>query len=92
MKINVTRECIRKGNPSSPDSCPIALALKSHGVPFLGVISDLIETSDFSVDFILPLKAQRFIEDFDTEVKVKPFSFNIPKKVIKNFRRANAQT
>ena len=79
LRIRVTKKNIKYGKPNTTDFCPIALAVKSK-----------IKTSNVSVDgetieltssrfngaiYDLPVRAQKFVDRFDTGDSVKPFSF-----------------
>lgn len=60
-------------------TCPIALALKDHGLKGFYVKSYcLSDRKKTGADLIaLPRAAQTFIKRFDMEIKTKPFEFDI---------------
>lgn len=87
MKVQVTREDIRKGSAVSPRKCAIALAMKR-----LGIENPLIGPRDFTVitrtnqgiEILtrpLPKRARRFVSYFDCFHSARfllwPFSFEI---------------
>lgn len=85
--VKVTALDIKNGTPGHGDSCPIALALgrykddlracrkpASWDVDTLGI--DLAY-EDMPSHINIPAKAKKFIERFDAEMPVKPFSFRI---------------
>ena len=86
LKINVTKQCIRKGERENGAMCPIALACKAvDGVESASVDTDeiTIEGScipiagghiDGKIIFSTPKKAQRFITAFDAGRKPKPMT------------------
>ncbi len=77
MKITVTNKHILLGMKRSAYECPIALALKDSGLedPCVGEDSICIESS--FEDILLPIEAVSFIKDFDQNLTVKPFSFEL---------------
>lgn len=76
MKITVTQEDIEEGSPNDPCGCPIALAIGRaiQRIPAVHHKCIIIR----SKKYILPAEAQAFVHDFDNEVEVKPFEFEIP--------------
>ena len=76
MKIEVKQKHIRAGVKCSINYCPIALALSDCTGLIFSVGEMSIEHGDFSID--TPKRCERFIEAFDDEENVKPFSFNLP--------------
>lgn len=81
MNIKVTQKMIDKGLQCFSKKCPIALAFTDKG---FDVIVDL-DTVEFnskrdSKEIPLNKKIQKFISNFDSGRKVKPFSFVIPDK------------
>jgi hypothetical protein len=85
MKINVTAKHIKMGVPSEADSCPIAHAVreavnKSCLKTLLKDKRICVNESEITVGSLTmmpPQKAVKFIETFDEEKPVKPFSFNL---------------
>lgn len=81
-KIEVTQECIDKGEARNGLSCPVAIALINQGFihvtvsPFWVIgkhkITDL---KHFQVH--TPLVVLKFMNEFDTNKPVKPFTFEI---------------
>ncbi len=77
--IEVTQEMIDEGDKGMCQNCPIALALNQ--ALFVNDIS-VLRTRFYrvrNVDCVgnLPFEAQNFIEDFDRDKKVSPFSFEV---------------
>jgi hypothetical protein len=77
LTVKVTKEHIKKGTVWSDDSCPIALALKDQGFKGVFVPGEqfTVKFGKFNLTYGLPVKADLFIEKFDNEMLVKPFSF-----------------
>lgn len=74
MKVKVLRKHIRAGCPQSAVDCPIALALiDDYGEA--EVNEDNVKIRGFC--FKLPRKARIFVERFDAEKDVDPFSFEL---------------
>lgn len=77
-KIKVTKKDIKRGEPTDPYSCPIALAVKrTLKVKQVCVTLGLVEFLWKDVEIVapLPIKAETFIDRFDEELEVEPFSF-----------------
>lgn len=81
VTVRVTREDIRKGCRFGGSTCPIALAISRA----LSLPAD-VGPNNFQLcheplfgrtNHPLPLSAQRFIDRFDAELAVKPFSFKL---------------
>lgn len=73
-KINVTNYHIRRGIPGNFCQCPIALAIKGQTrVKHVWVAYEDIECGPFSVPTTKTI--QKFIDKFDDQKTVKPFSF-----------------
>ena len=94
MKIQVTKEDIKKGEQGSCEWCPVALAIqRTYGkdklvtvdVDSMGIWQDNREQH-----YQLPLIARDFIHDFDnSDIKseqLKPFLFKIGKRININER------
>jgi hypothetical protein len=78
VRIEVTQAHIDKGERTSAFSCPIALALKDHGVPKPAVTYTYFYKSDESEEQIyLPGKVCNFISAFDKGKPVEPFTFEL---------------
>jgi len=73
LKVNVTRDDIKRGVRENIHLCPIARALRRLGFSKISVDQNGIEIRNKVFD--IPPKASRFINDFDFEELVKPFSF-----------------
>ena len=87
--IDVTEQDIRHGIPCKAGNCPIALAservlTKMTGFPIQpfvdgDYITATIECDNYGTERIflgdLPLIACEFIQDYDSRLPVKPFSF-----------------
>lgn len=87
MTIHVTQEDIDKGTRGSFLACPIARAVKRQvGVRWAEVSDDHIRVADTALSgnvtrFRTPPEAADFINDFDSEEEVEPFSFELPAEV-----------
>jgi hypothetical protein len=85
MKIEVTQKDIDKGHRSSCYECPIAHAFKrkvKNKIRYgFAVNSECIEylTKDMWYSYNLPKKAKLFIQRFDRDYPVKPFTFEARK-------------
>ena len=80
MRIEVTAQDIVEGERFGCYSCPIALALKRIGKRNWAVKSEILRRwteSGRAVDVPLPRDAKAFIDDFDHDRPVEPFSFDI---------------
>jgi hypothetical protein len=77
--INVTEDDIKNARRQSCTRCPIANAFRKLNVPFLGVWVNMIAFPyDSNRDDInLPEVAVKFINDFDNNKEVSPFSFEV---------------
>jgi hypothetical protein len=75
MKIVVTQEHIDKGKIDHRCLCPIALAFSDAGLGDVTVSLNNAYTR--TTLWILPLEARLFVEEFDSGVEVKPFSFEL---------------
>ena len=78
-QVSVTADMIRKGEPHSNNTCPVACGMLAAGfkearvhIHFCTFRND--DTGD-SVSLALPLEAQSFVRDFDAGLPVSPFSF-----------------
>lgn len=77
MKIKITQEDINKGRPGSPTACPIAQGLKRMGFRRPQVCNS-VHCSGWGTLWVdLPLKALKFVGDFDNVKRVKPFEFEL---------------
>ena len=74
IKISVTEDDIKRGDPSNGRGCPIARALRRMDYRGYHVGINIIEWHDWS-GTALPAEAAKFISDFDAKKEVKPFSF-----------------
>ncbi len=81
MKIQVTKECIEKGQRKSKSCCPIALALKEAGyrLPLVGsrVATFRIAGTELRQRVFLPAGARDFVEAFDSGLDVEPTVFEL---------------
>jgi hypothetical protein len=81
VKIQVTQKHITQGVPTSPDTCPIALAAFDAGLRLAGgyllVTSKVIYTDKGK--YLLPDEACQFVRQFDDEKTVQPFEFTTNK-------------
>lgn len=89
VRINVTQEDIDMGLPCNAKSCPIALAALRCGQEQLERV-DGISATQYGIYYtagvehriswqgtIVPTRAKRFIEAFDSGKPVYPFSFTL---------------
>ena len=85
MKIEVTQKDIDKGLKSTCYYCPIALAFKRKikSEIALGVAVNAKNVHHFHEKswhrYDLPKEAKKFIQRFDSDQPVKPFTFEIKK-------------
>jgi hypothetical protein len=79
--ITVTAEHIAKGVPESCRHCPVALAIKDAlpGIELIAVDDTRVHLGGAACDvkIDLPPAAQHFIEAFDCDDPVEPFSFTV---------------
>lgn len=78
--IKVTEDHIKRGSRSSTMCCPVALALKdrSYRQASVGMQSITWRPSPGVVACArTPLNARRFMCDFDADLPVEPFEFNL---------------
>lgn len=82
VKVTVTKRDIQRGKTEEPKLCPIALAIKRVVPPRVtkvweGVMRECVDWDGAFVEALsdLPQKATKFIDRFDDEEQVKPFSF-----------------
>jgi hypothetical protein len=76
--VNVTAEHIANGQRAVAAACPVAIALSEQtGLPVRVGIHTAIGESYTSRHAELPLKAVRWIERFDYDQPVEPFSFEL---------------
>jgi hypothetical protein len=80
MKISVTKHYIAKGKPLYPDRCPVALAMTAALGEEIYVIGGLYRPATGGAYYALPLKVRKFVNDFDSGMTVKPFTFSIRRK------------
>lgn len=82
-RIKVTAKDIRDGTRRSCTQCPIVLAIQKLTTFKVTVSTAWVEIEGWWER--LPFEARLFICNFDTEQKVRPFSFtlNIPKEYLK---------
>lgn len=81
MLIQITKECIRKGQRKDCKRCPIARAIiKKFPNLLINVHGDYVNfasSGKFSVRVELPAIAQKFIKEFDFHYGGEPFEFEI---------------
>lgn len=78
MKITVTQEHIEDGKAEDELACPIALALRQQTNEDLAVFSFDAFRSGVSKSIPLPKIASDFINAFDYDKPVEPFTFDLP--------------
>jgi hypothetical protein len=76
VELNVTREHIEAGKPRRSHCCPVALALKEVGVIAPMVWAGSVGGENISEAPISP-KVMQFINDFDREFDVSPFTASL---------------
>ena len=83
VTASVEQQHIDNGEPNEPNECPIALALYDDGYIFANVTEDVItftvpgrgtERSKNYICEALPTEMEEFIEDFDNNADVVPFT------------------
>ena len=85
-RIEVTQDCIDIGRRGNCVNCPVALAIRPH----INLTEYYIKVSytemgiyDYNNYYVaaarlpLPTEAKQFIADYDANLIVKPFSFDI---------------
>lgn len=78
--VKVDWKHIAKGEPSDPESCPIAFAVKELGGRNVEVTSEIIEIG--GKEYHLPAKAEQFVGIFDEDrTSAKPITFKIGNKL-----------
>ena len=78
IRVEVTQQDITLGEPAEATSCPVALAMRRtfpKADPWVGIVD--AELHESYPDISLPDEAIAFIERFDRNDDVKPFSFEI---------------
>lgn len=76
MKIKVTAEHIRRGLRGISFSCPISLALEDAGIEELFVGKTVLFSFN-KKEIPLSKEAQKFVYDFDNNLPIKPFEFEL---------------
>ena len=84
LKVYVTQDQINNGCPRTADNCPATQALWSP-LKHFSIVTGITTTPiliciwlDYKFTAIpTPLKVKKFIDAFDNDKKVKPFSFKI---------------
>jgi hypothetical protein len=86
MKIKVTQKDIDKGSKGSCYECPIAHAFKrevKNKIRYAFAVNadsiDLVTKDYRRYIYALPKEAKKFIQRFDNDQPVKPFTFEIEK-------------
>jgi hypothetical protein len=77
FRIEVTAEDIADGDPHDSEHCPVALALRrGTGARWL-VDADRLLDAETDLEWTPPNRVTKFVEAFDSGMKVKPFSFEV---------------
>ena len=76
IRVNVTADHIRHGQRNDSFYCPIALALGQCGLGRVSVDKVSFEFLGSGFHTFLPIKARRFVKNFDKSSRVKPFTFS----------------
>ena len=79
LTVGVTAEHIEQGIPTDPDHCPVALALEELNLCVLFVQPDEVHFVHRGTHHVsdLPLAAAEFIRNYDANIPVQPFSFEL---------------
>lgn len=77
MKIEVTMDDIARGVECDSGKCPVALALRRHGLSHVTVDDDAISWDGLSLSIRTPSTAAEFIQSFDNHDVVSPFTFDL---------------
>lgn len=89
--IEVTQECIDEANNwkykglagQRSENCPVAQALKRKGFKDIEVHKMEVYNLRTRYAAYLPAVATRFIEDWDSNLEVKPFAFMMNTEIVK---------
>ena len=84
MKVDVKRRHISNGLQEDPTRCPVALALNDIGLRrcMVGRYSFNPSSNHLDVSVELPSDVTTRIQSFDATGEMKPFSFEIPDRVM----------
>lgn len=81
MKIVVTRDHIRDGQPNNEERCPVAAAIRDEfNKPELDVHADLYSIKVNGKSFPTPDRVRRFMDRYDyaqAPSRCRPFAFEI---------------
>ena len=92
IRINVTKNDIKKGSTADPSECPIARACRRAGLKNPKINFHNFHEMDCDspcgndafaferqkrLTFKMPMKATKFVKSFDRGENVKPFSFTL---------------
>lgn len=92
MKLSITKNDIKYGQKHNPSNCAIAQSiqrrLKKDKVEYadINVLPENVSIQVFegkklvTYNTQMPSKGSNFVHRFDNELKVKPFSLNLPFK------------
>lgn len=77
IKISVSQEDIDNGTPGDETCCPIALAVKRQYPEYneVSVEIDVLFLDD--INYLMPIEASNFVDDFDEGKSVAPLEFEI---------------
>lgn len=81
MKISVTQKHIDRGIRENMRSCPIALAIRERIGAEVSVGANYAHCPGKGVWWMLPIKINDFIREFDRGIEVKPFTFLTSKEI-----------
>lgn len=79
-QIEVTKQDIEQGECKSPWRCPIALAINRVMQPGCRAYVDYDTVIIACQDYRLPPEASQFVDRFDDQASVSPFSFSLEQK------------
>lgn len=83
LGVTVTALDIKRGEPESGCNCPVARAIRraaNLSPKSIVVDKDEVYIISHEVSFNLPKQARTFIDRFDTDKSVEPFTFKIGSK------------
>ncbi len=76
MKFQISKNEITNGTRDNVVKCPTALSIRAKGFKNVIVYANSVSVNDTWYD--LPPDVRNFIEKYDKNEKVKPFSFILP--------------
>ena len=87
MIVQVTQRHIQRGQPSNPERCPVALALREMGYSRVSAGDTIyLSKGDQTFRYYTPKIVEEWMDTFDQNMLVEPFAF-ILDTPLKNRRR-----